>query len=117
MSEIRFMKKIFILLLIFLIAIFTFVQRAYAEQLYKFTDANFDTSNSIIVLSGQDTVSGNVMQNIKLVKMQNPSRVYFDIDSSIITFPKQDWRFKTGPIKEYHESCLFNIDICVPIYF
>ena len=91
MSEIRFMKKFFILLSIFLITIFTFVQKAYAEQLYKFTDANFDTSNSVIVLSGQDTVSGNVMQNIKLVKMQNPSRVYFDIDSSIITFPKQDW--------------------------
>ena len=100
MSEIRFMKKFFTLLFIFLIAIFTFVQPVCAEQLYKFTDANFDTSNSIFVLSGQDTVSGNVLQNVKFVKMQNPARVYFDINSSIITFPKQDWRFKTGPIKE-----------------
>ena len=100
MSENGFMKKFFILLAICFIIIFTFIEQACAGQLYKFTDANFDTSNSIIVLSGQDTVSGNVPDNIKLVKMQNPSRVYFDIDSSIITFPKQDWRFKTGPIKE-----------------
>ena len=100
MSENGFMKKFFILLAICFITIFTFIEQACAGQLYKFTDANFDTSNSIIVLSGQDTVSGNVPDNIKLVKMQNPSRVYFDIDSSIITFPKQDWRFKTGPIKE-----------------
>ncbi len=100
MSEIRFMKKFFILLSIFVIVLFTFVQKACSEELYKFNDANFDTSNSIIVLSGQDTDSGNVMPEIKLVKMQNPSRVYFDINSSIITFPKQDWVFKTGPIKE-----------------
>ena len=100
MNEIRFMKKLFILLSILIIAFFTFVQRVCAAELYKFTDANFDTSNSIIVLSGQDTQTGNILENIKLVKMQNPSRVYFDINSSIITFPKQDWMFKTGPIKE-----------------
>ena len=32
--------------------------------------------------------------------MKNPSRAYFDIDSSIITFPKQDWKFQSGGIKE-----------------
>ena len=83
------MKKILLFITLFIITFFTFVQRACAEQLYKFTAANFDTSNSIIVLSGQDTPSGAVMQNIKLVKMQNPSRAYFDINSSNITFPKQ----------------------------
>lgn len=94
------MKKIFILFILCITMLFTFVQKACAEQLYKFTAANFDTSNSIIVLSGQDTPSGAVLPNIKLVKMQNPSRAYFDIDSSIITFPKQDWKFQSGGIKE-----------------
>lgn len=94
------MKKILLFITLFIITFFTFVQRACAEQLYKFTAANFDTSNSIIVLSGQDTPSGAVMQNIKLVKMQNPSRAYFDINSSIITFPKQHWTFQSGGIKE-----------------
>lgn len=100
MSEILFMKKILLFITLFIITFFTFVQRACAEQLYKFTAANFDTSNSIIVLSGQDTPSGAVMQNIKLVKMQNPSRAYFDINSSIITFPKQHWTFQSGGIKD-----------------
>ncbi len=94
------MKKILLFITLFIITFFTFVQRACAEQLYKFTAANFDTSNSIIVLSGQDTPSGAVMQNIKLVKMQNPSRAYFDINSSIITFPKQHWTFQSGGIKD-----------------
>ena len=86
-NEIKSMKKFFILFSIIVITLFTFVRQACANELYKFTDANFDTSNSMIVLSGQDTPSGNVLQNIKLVKMQNPNRAYFDIDSSIITFP------------------------------
>lgn len=94
------MKKILLFITLFIITFFTFVQRTCAEQLYKFTAANFDTSNSIIVLSGQDTPSGGVMQNIKLVKMQNPSRAYFDINSSIITFPKQHWTFQSGGIKD-----------------
>lgn len=93
-------EKILILFTLFIITLFTFVQKACAEELYKFTSANFDTSNSIIVLSGQDTPSGAALQNIKLVKMENPSRAYFDIDSSIITFPKQDWKFQSGGIKE-----------------
>ena len=94
------MKKIFILFTLFIITIFTFVQKTCAEELYKFTSANFDTSNSLIVLTGQDTLSGSVLQNVKLIKMQNPSRAYFDIDSSIITFPKQNWKFQSGGIKE-----------------
>ena len=100
MSEIYSMKKLIILFIFLFTVIFTFIPKGYAEELYKFTAANFDTSNSIIVLSGKDTASGSVLDNIKLVKMENPSRVYFDINSSIITFPKQDWTFNSGSIRQ-----------------
>lgn len=100
MSESVSMKKLLIILSFLFIYIFTFVQNVCAEELYKFTSANFDTSNSVIVLAAQDTQASSVLSNIKLVKMENPSRVYFDIDSSIITFPKQDWVFNSGNIKE-----------------
>lgn len=94
------MKKLFIIFVLFLFTILTFIQSANAENLYKFTSANFDTSNAMIILSGEDTKQPFVMQNIKPVKMSNPSRVYFDINSAMITFPKQDWRFNTGSIKQ-----------------
>ena len=100
MSESVSMKKLLILLSFLFIYLITFVQSACAGDLYKFSSANFDTSNSLIVLSAQDTQGSSVLSNIKLVKMENPSRVYFDIDSSIITFPKQDWVFNSGCIKE-----------------
>ena len=94
------MKKLFLIFTLLLLFIFTFVQRVSAEQLYKFTSANFDTSNSVIVLSGQDTQGGAVLNNVKLVKLENPSRAYFDIDNAIITFPRQDWTFNSGSIKQ-----------------
>lgn len=100
MSEILYMKKLLTILTFLFVFLFTFVQKAGCEELYKFTSANFDTSNSVIVLSAQDTPGSAVLSNIKLVKMENPSRAYFDIDSSIITFPKQDWVFNSGSIKE-----------------
>ena len=100
MSESVSMKKLLILLSFLFIYLLTFVQNAFAGELYKFSSANFDTSNSLIVLSAQDTQGSSVLSNIKLVKMDNPKRVYFDLDSSIITFPKQDWVFNSGCIKE-----------------
>lgn len=92
------MKKFFLLFIIFICAIFATVLNANAEELFKFTSANFDTSSSIIVLSAQDTAGGAKEGEIKLVKLDN--RVYFDIDSSIMTFPKQDWIFNNSVIKE-----------------
>ena len=77
------MKKLFLIFTLLLLFIFTFVQKVSAEQLYKFTSANFDTSNSVIVLSGQDTQGGAVLNNIKLVKLENPSRAYFDINNAL----------------------------------
>ena len=105
------MKKFLVILLFSAIYLFTFINRTVAEELYKFTSANFDTSNSMIVLSAQDTKDNNIVQNIKLIKMSNPTRAYFDIDSSIISFPKQDWVFNSGPIKEVKIN-QFSINPC-----
>ena len=94
------MKKFINIIILFIFAIFLFAQKACAEEFFKFTAVNFDTSNSIIVLSAQDTTDISIPEEIKIVKMENPSRIYFDIDNSIITFPKQEWNFNTNGIKQ-----------------
>ncbi len=92
------MKKLFWIIIIFFISIFT--QFAMAEDLFKITAANFDTSNSLIVLNMQDDSTQPVLSYIKLVELENPRRAYFDIPSAILTTPKQDWNFNTKGIKE-----------------
>lgn len=94
------MKKFFIFILIFLIAMISFAPRTLANELFKITSANFDTSNSMIILTAQDTPGNGIAKELKLVKMDNPTRAYFDVDNTIITMPKQDWTFTSGPIKQ-----------------
>lgn len=94
------MKKFFNLLILFLLMFFTFNPSVNAETVFKINSANFDTSNSMIVLSAQDTPEEHILDSVKIVTLENPKRAYFDIDSSIITMPKQDWIFNSQGLKE-----------------
>ncbi len=94
------MKRLFNFILLFLLITFTLCSKAFAEDVFKITSANFDTSNSIVVLTALDGTASQIMPNIKLVEMENPKRVYFDINSAILTIPKQDWTFNSQGIKQ-----------------
>ena len=94
------MKKIFRYLLIFLFIIFTFTLKANAEEIFKITSANFDTSNAMIMLSAKEGNAGTIMESVKLVTLENPKRAYFDIDSAVLSIPKQDWTFNSQGIKQ-----------------
>ena len=92
------MKKILITLIILLLSIFN--QNVFAQDVFKISGANFDTSNSMIVLNIPDQSTQPVANELKVVCMENPSRAYFDIPNSILTIPKQDWKFNTKGITE-----------------
>lgn len=94
------MKKLFLLLLFIITVFSTFCSRAFAEDIFKITSANFDTSNSVMIISAQDNTLGQIMPDIKLVTLENPKRAYFDINSAILTIPKQDWTFNSPGIKQ-----------------
>ena len=92
------MKKIFITLIILLLSIFT--HSVFAQDVFKITGANFDTSNSMRVLNIPDDSTQPVMNEVKVVRMENPSRAYFDIPESILIIPRQNWKFNTKGITE-----------------
>jgi len=94
------MKTLFKIIILLFIFILTFAQKALAEDLYKVTSFNYDTSNSMIVLTVPDECEYPVMPDVKFVKMENPSRAYFDIENAILTMPKQDWQFTSNGLKE-----------------
>ncbi len=94
------MKKLFLLLLFIITVFSTFCSRAFAEDIFKITSANFDTSNSVMIISAQDNTLGQIMPDVKLITLENPKRAYFDINSAILTIPKQDWTFNSPGIKQ-----------------
>ncbi|MCQ2789357.1 MAG: N-acetylmuramoyl-L-alanine amidase [bacterium] len=72
----------------------------FAENVYKITSVNFDTSTSMIFLTSPDTYNMSVANNIKLVKLQNPKRIYFDLNSAHLVSNKENWYFNSGGIKQ-----------------
>ena len=93
------MKKLFNFIILIFLFIITFAQSSFAQD-YKITSVNFDTSNSIIFLTTQETIDEPILKSVKFVKMENPTRAYFDIDSSVLTIPKQDWTFTANGLKK-----------------
>lgn len=94
------MKTIFKIFILFFLFICTFAQSVSAEDVYKVTSFNYDTSNAFILLTIPDTIDQPVMESIKVVKMENPTRAYFDINSAVLTTPKQDWSFTANGLKQ-----------------
>lgn len=90
-------KKI-LLAIIFFVAIFT--QPALSQEVFKVTSVNFDTSNSLIVLTSPDNTVEPILKNIKLYKLANPNRAFFDIDSAVLTAQPQNWFFDSGNLKQ-----------------
>jgi len=52
----------------------------------------------LLVISAQTDFTKEITDNIKLVKMSNPNRVYFDLNSAILTTKKEDITFSGGVV-------------------
>ena len=94
------MKKYIAIFVTFLFLILGFTPKAFAESIFKISSANFDISNSIISLTSSTLTELPDFSDIKVVKLSNPTRVYFDIPSAVLLGGKKDWVFSTDGIKE-----------------
>lgn len=91
-------------ILYFIFFIIFFAQAAYSGEVFKVTSVNFDTANSLMFLTSPDSTNETIMKNVKLTKLQNPKRVYFDINSAVLIAPPQKWFFNSGGIKQVRIS-------------
>ena len=89
------MKK-FLYLILFMF-IFS-VQSVFAEEPVKITSTVFDTASSLLVISSKTDFTNENLGKIKLVKMSNPNRVYFDINSAVLTTKKEDITFSNSVV-------------------
>lgn len=83
------MKKILILL--FLI-FFSCMQAVFAED--EITSVNYDTSANMLFLTSSSKEA--YKKQIKLVKLGNPNRVYFDIEDAVLSTQKQNFSVSSG---------------------
>ena len=91
------LKKIFLSIFIIFVALFS-VNSAFAVS--KITNVSFDDSDKIIFLSTQKTQEEVSPQKIKIVKLEDPNRIYFDLPDTILTLPKSSWTMLNSALKE-----------------
>ena len=77
-----------------------FFQTVSAEEIFKIKGVTLDTSSSVAILNTLGSYQSSITDNIKLIKLPEEHKIYFDINSSILIGKKQDLFFTTGVIKE-----------------
>ena len=76
------MLKRFLLLVFIIFFGFIFANSAFAS--IKITNVSFDNSDKIIFLSTQKPAEETILpQKIKIVKLDEPSRIYFDLTNTV----------------------------------
>ncbi len=91
------MKKFLSIIFLFIMMLFNTVS---AEEMYKIKGINIDTTSSVIFINTIGTYQTSITNGIKLVKIPDEHKVYFDIASSVLISKKQDLFFNSGAIKE-----------------
>ncbi len=88
--------------LIFIFSIFVwFFATNIAMANSKITNVTFDDSDKIIFLSVQKTDSEVIApQKVKIVKLTDPDRIYFDIPNAVLTMKNTSWVMQNSVLKE-----------------
>ncbi len=75
---------------------------SYAEP-SKVMSLNFDDSSSIVYLYVQESADTKI-ENLKISKLENPNRIYFDIENAVLIGEKQHLTVEKSYIKEIRLS-------------
>lgn len=87
-----------LLILVFILALNIFSAGAYAADLVKINTVNFDNSDNLIFLGSLTPPPAST--TVKMYKLSNPNRVYFDIENAVLTRPNSSWSFKNSKIRQ-----------------
>ena len=93
------MLKRFLLLIFIIFIEFICTNSVFAS--IKITNVSFDNSDKIIFLSTQKPAEETILpQKIKIVKLEDPSRIYFDLPNTILTMKNTSWTMTNSVLKE-----------------
>ena len=91
----RYLKKLFFLI----VALISFFTLTVCAEPAKVVSMSYDDSSSLVYINvdGQSAIDNPV---VKYVRLDNPNRIYFDINDSVLIGSKQQLVFEKSVIKE-----------------
>ena len=94
------MKRIFFLITTFIMFLLTLSCQAEPS---KVMSLNFDDTANVVYINLMESTQ-NTERELKFSKLENPNRIYFDIDNSVLIGDKQHLVFEKSNIKEIRLS-------------
>lgn len=96
------MKRIFFLItLFFIFLIQTLIPVSAEGEPLKIVSMHYDDSSSVVYLTSKEPpLDTKALSDIKIVKLSNPNRIYFDIENAVLIGDKQQLVFDKSAIKE-----------------
>ncbi len=91
----RYLKNLFFLIISFI----TFFTISVTAEPSKVTSLNYDDSSSLVYISVENRQI-NEKQKYKFVRLENPNRIYFDINDAVLIGPKQQLSFEKSKITQ-----------------
>ena len=93
------MKRLILTALFFIISFIINITGAVnAQDVLKIDSVHFDNSDKLIFISAQAPDGGK--RDIKTKTLEQPNRVYFDIENAILTGSKRNYVFERSPLME-----------------
>ena len=95
------MKRIYLYIVTFLVFLQAFLSPVFAEiEPLKVMSMHYDDSSSIVYISTKNNTEDFQNQPLKYSKLDNPNRIYFDINNAVLIGDKQQIFFEKSIIKE-----------------
>ena len=86
-------------LFLFIISFIMFFTLSVTAEPSKVTSLNYDDSSSLVFI-GVEKLSEQQNTKFKYVRLENPNRIYFDINDAVLIGPKQQLAFEKSKIKQ-----------------
>ena len=96
------MKRLFFLITTVLLLLKVFISPVMAEiEPIKVMSLNYDVSSSIVYIATRDNApTERTQEPLKYIRLENPNRIYFDINNAVLIGEKQQLVFEKSNIKE-----------------
>lgn len=91
--------KVFERFIYLFITFFVFLTLSVSAEPNKVMSLNYDDSSSVVFIN-VDGATANESAPVKFVRLENPNRIYFDIQNSILIGAKQQLAIEKSNIKE-----------------
>ena len=94
------MKRIFFLITLLIFLLQAVFSQSFAIEPLKVLGLNYDDASSLVYISTKDEQSEvRDPLALKYVRLENPNRIYFDINDAVLVGPKQQLVFEKSDIK------------------